>query len=95
MLLFGAAAQFGIFVTLSLETLLGFNMADAAAIGSVGTADGPTALFVANLLGSGKVGAIMVVAYSYMAPERGRLTRIVPKPMGSSSEGSISFLMAR
>ena len=67
MLLFGAAAQFGIFVTLSLARLLGFNMADAAAIGSVGTADGPTALFVANLLGSGKVGAIMVVAYSYMA----------------------------
>lgn len=67
MLLFGAAAQLGIFVTLSLATLLGFNLADAAAIGSVGTADGPTALFVANLLGSGKVGAIMVVAYSYMA----------------------------
>lgn len=67
MLLFGAAAQFGIFVTLTLGTLLGFNIIDAASVGIIGAADGPTAFFVANLLKSKYTGAIIVVAYSYMA----------------------------
>ena len=48
MLLFGAAAQFGIFFTISLAALLGFSLKDAASIGIIGAADGPTSIFVAN-----------------------------------------------
>ncbi len=65
--IFGAGAQFGIFATIVLATLLGFNIADAASIGIIGAADGPTSIFVANALGSNYLGAITVVAYSYMA----------------------------
>ena len=64
---FGAAAQFGIFFTFSLAALLGFPIKDAAAIGIIGAADGPTAIFMANFLRSNYLGAIMVAAYSYMA----------------------------
>ena len=60
--LFGAAAQFGIFVAISLATLLGFDLKDAASIGIIGAADGPTSIFAPQLLGS-----ISVAAYSYMA----------------------------
>ena len=67
LLLFGAAAQFGIFFTIILATLLGFDLKDAASIGIIGAADGPTAIFVANTLNSKYLGAIMVAAYSYMA----------------------------
>jgi len=67
MLLIGAAAQFGIFFTLSMARLLGFEMIDAASIGIIGAADGPTSIVVANQLGTKYVGAIMVAAYSYMA----------------------------
>ncbi len=67
MLLFGAAAQFGIFFTLSVATLLGFDLADAASIGIIGAADGPTSILVSQLLNSKYVGAIAVAAYSYMA----------------------------
>ena len=67
MLLIGAAAQFGIFFTLSMARLLGFDMIDAASIGIIGAADGPTSIVVANALGTKYVGAIMVAAYSYMA----------------------------
>ncbi len=67
MLLIGAAAQFGIFFTLSMARLLGFEMIDAASIGIIGAADGPTSIVVANTLGTKYVGAIMVAAYSYMA----------------------------
>ena len=67
MLLIGAAAQFGIFFTLSMARLLGFDMIDAASIGIIGAADGPTSIVVANTLGTKYVGAIMVAAYSYMA----------------------------
>lgn len=67
MLLFGAAGQVGIFLTLILGVLIGFDLIDAASIGIIGAADGPTAFFVANLLGSKYTGAIIVVAYSYMA----------------------------
>ena len=65
LLLFGAAAQFGIFITLILAALCGFDLRDAASI--IGAADGPTAIFVSNVLGSQFSGAIMVAAYSYMA----------------------------
>ena len=67
LMIFGAAAQFGIFMTLSLATLFGFDIRDAASIGIIGAADGPTSIVVAQKLNSNYVGAIMVAAYSYMA----------------------------
>lgn len=67
MFLFGAAAQFGIFFTLSLACLLGFELKDAASIGIIGAADGPTSIFVAQYFNSNYTGAIIVAAYSYMA----------------------------
>ena len=67
MLLIGAAAQFGIFFTLSMARLFGFEMIDAASIAIIGAADGPTSIVVANHLGTKYVGAIIVAAYSYMA----------------------------
>ena len=67
MMLFGGAAQYGIFLTLGMACLLGFDLEDAASIGIIGAADGPTSIFVANFLGSKYVGAIVVAAYSYMA----------------------------
>ena len=67
LMLFGAAAQFGIFFTLSMATLLGFDLRNAASIAVIGAADGPTAIFVGNTLQSDYIGAIIVAAYSYMA----------------------------
>ncbi len=67
MILFGAAAQFGIFFTISLASLFGFELKDAASIGIIGAADGPTSIFVANYFDSKYIGAIIVAAYSYMA----------------------------
>ncbi len=67
LLLFGAAAQFGIFFTLSMAPLFGFELNDAASIAIIGAADGPTSIVVAKLLKSQFIGAIMVAAYSYMA----------------------------
>ena len=67
LMIFGAAAQFGIFFTLSLAALLGFELRDAASIAIIGAADGPTSIFVANYFRSNYMGAIMVAAYSYMA----------------------------
>ncbi len=67
LMIFGAAAQFGIFFTLGLATLLGFDIPDAASIAIIGAADGPTSIFVANYFNSKYIGAIMVAAYSYMA----------------------------
>lgn len=67
LMLFGAAAQFGIFFTLCMATLLGFDLNDAASIAIIGAADGPTSIFVANYFNSQYIGAIIVVAYSYMA----------------------------
>ena len=67
LMLFGAAAQFGIFFTLSMASLFGFSLKDAASIAIIGAADGPTSIFVANFLKSNYIGAIIVAAYSYMA----------------------------
>ena len=67
LMIFGAAAQFGIFFTLSMASLVGFDMNDAASIAIIGAADGPTSIFVANMLNSNYTAAIMVAAYSYMA----------------------------
>ncbi|MBM3190602.1 MAG: sodium ion-translocating decarboxylase subunit beta, partial [Chloroflexi bacterium] len=65
--LFGAAAQFGIFGTLLIATLFGFNINQAASIGIIGAADGPTSIFVASNLAPDLVGPITVAAYSYMS----------------------------
>ncbi|WFA07979.1 sodium ion-translocating decarboxylase subunit beta [Tissierella sp. Yu-01] len=67
LLLFGAAAQFGIFATITVATLLGFNLTDAASVGIIGAADGPTSILVSQVLGSNYIGPIAVAAYSYMA----------------------------
>ena len=67
MFLFGAAAQFGIFFTLCIAMLVGFDLKDAASISIIGAADGPTSIYVANYFQSNYQGAIMVAAYSYMA----------------------------
>ncbi len=67
MFLFGAAAQFGIFVAICVAALLGFDLKDAASIGIIGAADGPTSILVSQILGSNYIGAIAVAAYSYMA----------------------------
>ncbi|SHG12028.1 oxaloacetate decarboxylase, beta subunit [Microbulbifer donghaiensis] len=72
-LFLGAAAQFGIFATvlgavgLSVAGIMDFSIADAAAIGIIGGADGPTAIYVSSLLAPDLLGAIAVAAYSYMA----------------------------
>ena len=66
LMIFGAAAQFDIFFTFCLASIF-FPQLDAASIGIIGAADGPTAIVVAQKLGSQFTGAIMVAAYSYMA----------------------------
>lgn len=74
-ILLGAAAQFGIFGTFFLAYLLGdgwlrvldFSLRDAASIGMIGSADGPTSIYVATVLGSRYAPAIVIAAYSYMA----------------------------
>ncbi len=67
MFLFGAAAQFGIFVAILVACLLGFDLKDAASIGIIGAADGPTSILVSQILKSNYIGPIAVAAYSYMA----------------------------
>ena len=67
LMLFGAAAQFGIFFTLAMASVFFPEIKDAASIAIIGAADGPTSIAVANTLGSKYVGAITVAAYSYMA----------------------------
>jgi len=99
-LLLGAAAQFGIFVTLigalALNGLPGFefSLADAAAIGIIGGADGPTAIFLATRLAPDLLGAIAVAAYSYMA-----LVPIIQPPimrlLTSEAERSIKMEQLR
>lgn len=67
MFLFGAAAQFGIFFTIIVAVVFGFDLKDAASIGMIGSADGPTSILVSQTLNSEYIGAIAVAAYSYMA----------------------------
>ena len=67
MFFFGAAAQFGIFFTIMAALLLGFDLRDAASIGIIGAADGPTSILVSQILNSRYIGPIAVAAYSYMA----------------------------
>ena len=65
--LFGAAAQFGIFAAILIACIMGFDLKDAASIGIIGAADGPTAILVSQVLSSNYMGPIAVAAYSYMA----------------------------
>jgi sodium ion-translocating decarboxylase beta subunit len=67
LLLFGAAAQFGIFMTMLLATFLGYDIREAASIGIIGAADGPTSIVVASRFAPDLLGPISVAAYSYMA----------------------------
>ena len=67
LMIFGAAAQFGIFFTLCTASIFFPDIRDSASIAIIGAADGPTSIVVANALGSKYVGAITVAAYSYMA----------------------------
>ncbi len=105
LMIFGAAAQFGIFFTLSLASLLGFDLKDAASIAIIGAADGPTSIFVAQYFDSKYIGAIMVAAYSYMAlvpivqppviklltTKKERLIRMPYKPQSVSKLAKILF----
>ena len=63
----GAAAQFGIFGTLLAATLMGFDIKEAASIGIIGSADGPTSIYVSARLAPHLLGPIAVAAYSYMS----------------------------
>ena len=67
LLLFGAAAQFGIFATITVAAFMGYGLADAASFGIIGAADGPTSILVSQVLKSNYIGPIAVAAYSYMA----------------------------
>lgn len=67
LILLGAAAQFGIFATFIGSLLLGFNVMEAASIGIIGGADGPTSIFLASKLAPHLLGSIALAAYSYMA----------------------------
>ncbi len=105
LMLFGAAAQFGIFFTLGAAVLLGFELKDAASIAIIGAADGPTSIFVANYFNSNYTGAILVAAYSYMAlvpivqppiikmctTKKERLIRMEYKPANVSKATKILF----
>lgn len=66
-ILLGAAAQFGVFFAFIVALLLGFTPKEAASIGIIGGADGPTAIYLATKLAKHRLGAIAVAAYSYMA----------------------------
>ena len=66
-MLLGAAAQIGVFVALAGAMMLGFNVQQASAIGIIGGADGPTAIYLASKLAPDLLGAIAVAAYSYMS----------------------------
>lgn len=108
MLLFGAAAQFGIFFTITVATILGFSLPDAASIGIIGAADGPTAILVSQILKSQYIGPIAVAAYSYMAlvplvqpvaikavtTRKERLIRMPYNPVGVSKRLKIIFPIA-
>jgi sodium ion-translocating decarboxylase beta subunit len=67
MLFFGAAAQFGIFATMMVAIFLGFDLKEAASIGIIGAADGPTSIYVATKFAKNLLAPISVAAYSYMS----------------------------
>lgn len=76
MFFYGAAAQLGIFLTIIVAAILGFDIREAISIGIIGTADGPTSIYVASRLAPHMLGPISVAAYSYMA-----LVPVVQRPI--------------
>lgn len=108
MFLFGAAAQFGIFGAILIASILGFDLKDAASIGIIGAADGPTSILVSQVLHSNYIGAIAVAAYSYMAlvpvvqpfairlvtTKKERCIRMTYKPAQVSKQLRIAFPIA-
>jgi carboxybiotin decarboxylase len=108
MVLLGAAGQFGIYGSLILATLLGFNLKEAASIGSIGAIDGPTAIFVSTKLAPHLLAPIAVAAYSYMSlipiiqppvmklltTRKERLTRMEYAPRPVSKKARIVFPIA-
>ena len=66
-LILGAGAQFGVYAAFFIALLLGFNISEAASIGIIGGADGPTTIFLTNRLAPHLIGATAVAAYTYMA----------------------------
>lgn len=105
MLLFGAAAQFGIFFAITAAAFMGFDLIDAVSIGVIGAADGPTAILVSQILKSKYIGPIAVAAYSYMAlvpivqpiairmvtTKKERMIRMVYNPGNVSKKARIFF----
>jgi oxaloacetate decarboxylase beta subunit len=67
LMIFGAAAHLGVFATITIAVAMGFTLSEAASIGIIGAADGPTAIFVSTKLAKHLLGPITVVAYSYMS----------------------------
>lgn len=67
MMIFGAAAQLGIFITIVAAAAMGFNIKEAASIGIIGAADGPTTIYVATRFAQHLLGPLSVAAYSYMS----------------------------
>lgn len=67
LLFFGAAAQFGIFITMMMALFMGFDLKEAASIGIIGAADGPTSIYVASKFAENLLAPITVAAYSYMS----------------------------
>ena len=67
LMIFGAAAHLGVFVTIIIAVMLGFDLKEAASIGIIGAADGPTSIFVTSQFARHLLGPITVVAYSYMS----------------------------
>jgi len=107
LILIGAAAQFGIFATYCIALSLGFSATEAGAIGIIGGADGPTAIFLSSKLAPELMGAIAISAYSYMAlvpviqpPVMRMLTtkkeRVIhmPKPRAVSKKEKVYFALA-
>lgn len=105
MLLFGGAAQFGIFFTLAVAALFGYNIKEAASIAVIGAADGPTSIYVASRLAKQLIGPISVAAYSYMSlvpiiqppviraltTQNERKIKMEYKPQGVSKKAKILF----
>ena len=67
MLVFGIVAHAGIFIAAYVAYLMGFDVGEAASIGVIGAADGPTSIFVTSKFAPGLMGPVTVVAYSYMS----------------------------
>ncbi len=105
MLLFGGAAQFGIFFTIAIAALFGYSIKEAASIGIIGAADGPTSIYVASRFAKNLIAPISVAAYSYMSlvpiiqppvirmltTKNERKIKMEYKPQGVSKKAKILF----